>query len=97
MTIQVILADDQPLVRAGLRMLIEQTPDIDVAGEAGTGAEAVQRPQPGQPSIRRASAILAAVVPKTSIIAHPARIGLSIHLSPSVRMSVTLCDGRCCW
>ena len=42
MTIRVILADDQPLIRAGLRMLIEQTPDIDVAGEAGTGAEAVQ-------------------------------------------------------
>jgi DNA-binding NarL/FixJ family response regulator len=42
MTIQVILADDQPLVRVGLRRLIEQTPDIDVAGEAGTGAEAVQ-------------------------------------------------------
>jgi DNA-binding NarL/FixJ family response regulator len=41
MTVQVILADDQPLVRAGLRRLIEQTPDIDVAGEAGTGAEAV--------------------------------------------------------
>jgi len=41
-TIQVILADDQPLVRAGLRRLIEQTPGIDVAGEAGTGAEAVQ-------------------------------------------------------
>ena len=42
MTVRVVLADDQPLVRAGLRMLIEQTPDIDVAGEAGTGAEAVQ-------------------------------------------------------
>jgi DNA-binding NarL/FixJ family response regulator len=42
MTIRVILADDQPLVRAGLRMLIEQTPGIDVTGEAGTGAEAVQ-------------------------------------------------------
>lgn len=41
MTIHVILADDQPLVRSGLRMLIEQTPDIDVVGEAGTGAEAV--------------------------------------------------------
>ena len=42
MTIRVILADDQPLIRAGLRMLIEQTPGIDVAGEAGTGAEAVR-------------------------------------------------------
>jgi len=42
MTIQVILADDQPLVRAGLRMLIAQTPGIDVVGEAGTGTEAVQ-------------------------------------------------------
>src|ERR1039457_1282519 len=42
MTIQVILADDQPLIRAGLRRMIEQTPDIDVAGEAGTGGEAVQ-------------------------------------------------------
>ena len=42
MTIQVILADDQPLIRAGLRRLIDQTPDIDVAGEAGTGAEAVR-------------------------------------------------------
>jgi len=41
-TIQVILADDQPLIRAGLRRLIEQTPDIDVAGEAGTGTEAVR-------------------------------------------------------
>jgi DNA-binding NarL/FixJ family response regulator len=42
MTVRVILADDQPLVRAGLRMLIAQTPDIDVAGEAGTGGDAVQ-------------------------------------------------------
>jgi DNA-binding NarL/FixJ family response regulator len=42
MTIHVILADDQPLIRAGLRMLIEQTPGIDVAGEAATGTEAVQ-------------------------------------------------------
>jgi DNA-binding NarL/FixJ family response regulator len=41
-TIQVILADDQPLIRAGLRRLIEQTPDIDIVGEAATGTEAVQ-------------------------------------------------------
>ena len=42
MTIQVILADDQPLIRAGLRRMIDQAPGIDVVGEAGTGAEAVQ-------------------------------------------------------
>jgi len=42
MTIRVLLADDQPLVRAGLRVLMADAPDLDVVGEAGTGAEAVQ-------------------------------------------------------
>jgi DNA-binding NarL/FixJ family response regulator len=42
MTIRVVLADDQPLVRAALQMVITDTPGIDVAGEAGTGAEAVE-------------------------------------------------------
>jgi DNA-binding NarL/FixJ family response regulator len=42
MTTRVVLADDQPLIRAGLRMLIDQTPDIDVTGEAGTGGDAVR-------------------------------------------------------
>jgi DNA-binding NarL/FixJ family response regulator len=51
MTVRVILADDQPLVRAGLRMLIEQTPGIDVAGEAGTGAEAVQLVRDADPDV----------------------------------------------
>ena len=51
MTVRVILADDQPLVRAGLRMLIEQTPDIDVAGEAGTGAEAVRLVRDADPDV----------------------------------------------
>jgi DNA-binding NarL/FixJ family response regulator len=51
MTIQVILADDQPLIRAGLRRLIDQTPGIDVAGEAGTGAEAVQLTRDTSPDV----------------------------------------------
>ena len=51
MTIRVILADDQPLVRAGLRMLLAQTPDIDVAGEAGTGAEAVRLARDADPDV----------------------------------------------
>ena len=51
MTIRVILADDQPLVRAGLRRLIDQTPDIDVAGEAGTGTEAVRLARHAGPDV----------------------------------------------
>ncbi len=51
MTIRVILADDQPLVRAGLRRMIDQAPDIDVAAEAGTGAEAVQLARDTDPDV----------------------------------------------
>ncbi len=51
MTIRVILADDQPLIRAALRMLIEQAPGIDLAGEAGTGAEAVQLARDTDPDV----------------------------------------------
>jgi DNA-binding NarL/FixJ family response regulator len=41
MTVRVVLADDQPLVRAALRMVIADIEDLEVVGEAGTGAEAV--------------------------------------------------------
>ena len=41
MTIRVVLADDQALVRTGLRMILENAPDLEVVGEAGDGAEAV--------------------------------------------------------
>jgi hypothetical protein len=50
MTVRVVLADDQPLIRAGLRMLIADTPDLDVAGEAGTGAQAVQLARDASPT-----------------------------------------------
>jgi DNA-binding NarL/FixJ family response regulator len=40
-TIRVVLADDQALVRAGMRSLIEAEDGIDVVGEAADGAEAV--------------------------------------------------------
>jgi DNA-binding NarL/FixJ family response regulator len=42
MHIKVLLVDDHPVVRSGIRTLIEQVPDIDVIGEASTGAEALQ-------------------------------------------------------
>ena len=40
--ISVAIADDQPLVRAGLRMILDTEPDLVVAGEATTGAEVVE-------------------------------------------------------
>ncbi|MFK0257522.1 response regulator [Streptomyces sp. NPDC090445] len=40
--IRVLLADDQPLVRSGLRVLMADTPDMEVVGEAANGAEAVR-------------------------------------------------------
>jgi DNA-binding NarL/FixJ family response regulator len=41
MTVRVVLAADQPLVRAALQMVIADTSGIEVIGEAGTGADAV--------------------------------------------------------
>jgi DNA-binding NarL/FixJ family response regulator len=41
MTIRVLLADDQPLVRGGFAVFVDSAPDLTVVGQAGTGAEAV--------------------------------------------------------
>jgi DNA-binding NarL/FixJ family response regulator len=41
MTIRVLLADDQPLLRGGFRVLIDSQPDLEVVGEASDGHEAV--------------------------------------------------------
>ena len=39
--VRVVLADDQEMVRAGLRMLVDFQPDLEVVGEASDGLEAV--------------------------------------------------------
>ncbi|PRY33554.1 response regulator [Pseudosporangium ferrugineum] len=41
MTIRVLLADDQALIRAGFRMIIDSEPGFEVVAEAGDGREAV--------------------------------------------------------
>ncbi len=41
MTIRLLLADDQELVRTGFRLILNAEPDLDVAGEAGDGSQAV--------------------------------------------------------
>ncbi len=42
MTITVVVAEDEALVRAGCVMLLNAAPDIEVLGQAGNGAEAVE-------------------------------------------------------
>lgn len=41
MAIRVLLADDQEMIRTGLRMILDAQPEIDVVGEAAEGSEAV--------------------------------------------------------
>ncbi|MCX5314494.1 MULTISPECIES: response regulator transcription factor [unclassified Streptomyces] len=41
MPVTVLLVDDEPLVRAGLRAVLEAQPDIEVVGEAGDGAAVI--------------------------------------------------------
>jgi len=41
-TIRVVVADDQPLLRTGFKALISAAPDLEVVGEAGDGREAVR-------------------------------------------------------
>ncbi len=43
MTIRVLVADDQPIVRAGFQTILDAQADIQVVGEAGDGREAVER------------------------------------------------------
>jgi DNA-binding NarL/FixJ family response regulator len=50
-TIRVLVADDQSMVRAGLRMLLSGEPDIDVVGEAANGHEAVAQAARFQPHV----------------------------------------------
>jgi DNA-binding NarL/FixJ family response regulator len=50
-TIRVVIADDQQLVRTGFRMILDSEPDVDVVGEAVNGLEAVSLARDLQPEV----------------------------------------------
>jgi DNA-binding NarL/FixJ family response regulator len=50
-SVRVLLADDQTLVRSGFRVLLERTDGIEVVGEAGDGAEAVAAARATRPDV----------------------------------------------
>lgn len=47
----VLVVDDQPLVRAGLTALLTASPECEVVGEAGDGAEAIERAREVRPEV----------------------------------------------
>jgi DNA-binding NarL/FixJ family response regulator len=51
MSIRVVVADDQELVRTGFRVILDSEPDIEVVGEAGNGREAVEAAKQLEPDI----------------------------------------------
>lgn len=51
MPIQLLIADDHPIVRKGLRALMEDQPDIQVIAEAADGQEAVERTREFKPDV----------------------------------------------
>jgi len=86
--LRIILADDHALVRAGIRVLIESVPDLEVAGEAGNGKEALELVERTLPDIAlldiampemngiKVTEAVARVYPKVKVII------LSMHSSP---------------
>ncbi|MEV0001878.1 response regulator transcription factor [Micromonospora sp. NPDC050980] len=51
MSIRVLIADDQAMVRGGLRLILEDQPDITVVGEASDGVEAVAEARRLRPDV----------------------------------------------
>ncbi len=86
MTIRVLLADDQELLRFGFRTILTQEPDIEVIAEAADGEEAITLAQRLRPDL----VLMDIRMPKTDGIAATRQI---VRAEPSVRvLAITTFD-----
>jgi DNA-binding NarL/FixJ family response regulator len=88
MTISVFLLDDHELVREGLRTVLEGAGDIEIAGEAGTAAEALVR----IPAVRPQVAILDVRLPDGDGVSVCREIRTSIEPPPACLMLTSYSD-----
>ena len=77
--IRILLADDHALVRHGFRMILAAQPDMEIAGEAGNGREAVDMAQKLKPDV----VVMDVAMPELNGIEATRRL---IELSPRTRV-----------
>ncbi|MBI2954944.1 MAG: response regulator transcription factor [Chloroflexi bacterium] len=77
--IRVLLADDHPALRVGLRVLLEQAPDVEVVGEAGDGRAALDQVQKLRPDVAVLDCQLPEI-PGTEVAAEIRRRGLATRV-----------------
>lgn len=77
--LRVLIADDHPLFRHGIRALLEATPDFEVLGEAKTGEEAISLASSLQPDV----ILMDIQMPDVTGIEATRRI---LHTSPQIRI-----------
>jgi len=87
--IRVLIADDQLLIRQGLRALLEIDRDIEIAGEAGDGQETIERVESGQVDVL----LLDVRMPKKSGIDVLRELGARNALPPTLVLT-TFEDGE---
>lgn len=85
MTISVLIADDQALVRAGFRMILEAEADFEVVGEAADGAEAVDTARRLRPDV----VLMDVRMPELDGIAAARRLLEAGHFATKVVMLTT--------
>jgi YesN/AraC family two-component response regulator len=83
MTLRVLLADDETLVRAGFRVLLERAPDFEIVGEARDGDEAIALTRAYRPDV----VLMDVRMPGTDGLTATRRI-LSDPRLPSVRVII---------